>query len=183
VPSIVNESEKIPMLFKKMLPAAFILLSGVVGLLIGLFYSSSTIESLFNSAQVITSVLASIATVAGVVLAYFALDTWRSQLRGSHIYGQSTELLEALLTTLSIAINKKPIIGEKTFGETGGKITQLVLQLKLKQFEPVILTKITDVQSKIMDDVKDKNLISDMTISTLLSVVNELAKSLNNQFK
>ncbi|MCB2383170.1 MULTISPECIES: hypothetical protein [Shewanella] len=184
MPSIVIESEQIPMLLKKMLLAAFILVSGFVGLLIGLFYSSSTIDIWFNRAQVITSVLASIATVLGVVLAYRALDAWKSQLRGSHIYNLSSELQDALLTTLTIAFNKDtPIIGNQKFGETGFRITRLSLELKLKKFEPEILTKISDVQSMIEKDVRDSNVISDNTMSTLLTIINELERNLNHQFK
>lgn len=172
------------MLLKKMLLAAFILVSGFIGLLIGLFYSSSTIDIWFNRAQVITSVLASIATVLGVVLAYRALDAWKSQLRGSHIYNLSSELQDALLTTLTIAFNKDtPIIGNQKFGETGFRITRLSLELKLKKFEPEILTKISDVQSMIEKDVRDSNVISDNTMSTLLTIINELERNLNHQFK
>lgn len=173
------------MLLKKMFLAAFILVSGFVGLLIGLFYSSSTIDIWFNRAQVITSVLASIATILGVALAYFALDAWKSQLRGSHIYNQSSELLDALLTTLTIAFNKKDssIIGNQKFGEIGLRITRLSLELRLKQFEPEILTKISDVQSMIREDVKDHDFISDKTMSTLLTITNELARNINNHFK
>ncbi|WP_172590660.1 hypothetical protein [Shewanella xiamenensis] len=172
------------MLLKKMFLAAFILVSGFVGLLIGLFYSSSTIDIWFNRAQVITSVLASIATILGVALAYFALDAWKSQLRGSHIYNQSSELLDALLTTLTIAFNKdSSIIGNQKFGEIGLRITRLSLELRLKKFEPEILTKISDVQSMIREDVKDCDFISDKTISTLLTITNELARNINNHFK
>jgi len=184
VPSIVTELEQIPMLFKKMLLAAFILVSGFVGLLVGLFYSSSNIDILFNRAQVITSVLASIATVLGVALAYLALNAWKSQLIGSHIYNQSSELLDALLTTLTIAFNKDtPIIGNQKFGETGSRITRLSLDLRLKKFEPEILTKISHVQSMIAEDVRDSGVISDKTISTLLTIINELGRNLNHQFK
>ena len=172
------------MLFKKMLLAAFILVSGFVGLLIGLFYSSSTIDIWFNRAQVITSVLASIATVIGVALAYCALDAWKSQLRGSHIYNLSSELQDALLTTLTIAFNKDtPICGNQKFGEAGLRITRLSLELKLKKFEPEILTKISDVQSMIEKDARANNVISDNTILTLLTIINELERNLNHQFK
>lgn len=172
------------MLLKKMFLAAFILFSGFVGFLIGLLYSSSTIDIWFNRAQVITSVLASIATVLGVALAYLALDAWKSQLRGSHIYNLSSELQDALLTTLTIAFNKDtPIIGNQKFGETGFRITRLSLELKLKKFDPEILTKISDVQSMIAEDVRANDLVSDNTISKLLTIINKLERNINNQFK